>query len=163
MAEVLKWKQARTAEGRSQKTVADGIGTCRSVINWGIKNGLLPKDNPFAGTAPRVSAAGPPPRIGYSDAQAAALLTDARKERGWIRWFPWVLAFTGARIEEVAELRRCDIRQEAGVWIIGLKPSTTRRGKTAHAQRMIPVHPALEAEGLLAYAAAGPSDGSALA
>lgn len=115
VADVAKWKQARTALGRATKTVADGISTARSVMNWGIRNGLLPKDNPFSGMAPRVSSAGEPPRVGYNDTQAAALLRAARAERGWKRWLPWVLAFTGARIEEVAELRRCDVRREAGV------------------------------------------------
>ncbi|MBN8872179.1 MAG: hypothetical protein J0H67_05030 [Rhodospirillales bacterium] len=157
--EVRDWKQRRAAEGRSQKTIADGIATLRALLNWGARNGLLPKDNPFSGTAPKLKKHGQAPRDGYTDEQARTLLAAARNEVGWKRWLPWVLAFTGARIEEVAELRRRDVRQEGGVWILDIVPTATRAGKTAQAQRMVPIHPALVAEGFLDYAASLPADG----
>jgi len=158
--DVRKWKQVRAAQERSPKTIADGIAVMRATFNWGSRNGLLPKDNPFSGMAPKVKKHGQSARDGYSDEQARSILLTARSETGWKRWLPWVLAFTGARIEEIAELRQRDIRQEAGgVWIVDIVPSATRPGKTAQSQRMVPVHPTLEAEGFLAYAAGLPADG----
>jgi len=147
VGDVRRWKQARLADGKSLKTVSDGIGVCRSVFNWGITNGLLQAPNPFANMAPKVPKRGLAARDGYTDEEAARILKAAREETGWLRWLPWVLAFTGARIEEVAEARCRDVRQEAGTWIIDIVPTAQRRLKTAQSQRMVPLHPALIAEG----------------
>jgi integrase len=74
---------------------------------------------------------------------------------------PWLLCFTGARIDEIAELQRKHVRREAGVWILDICPTAQRRGKNATFQRMLPVHPALVAEGFLHYVEALPRDGDA--
>ena len=113
--QVRDWKQTRASQGRSQKTIADGIAVMRGTFNWGIRNGLLPKDNPFSGMAPKLKKHGLAPRDGYTDEEARTVLTAARAETGWRRWLPWVLCFSGARIEEIAELRCQDIRKESGV------------------------------------------------
>ena len=123
LSDVVTWKQHRFAQGRSTKTVADGIAVMRSTFNWGIKNGLLPDKNPFSGAAPKVRKHGLAARDGYTDDQAAAVLQAARNETGWLRWLPWLLCFSGGRIEEIAELRCRDIRQESGVWILDIRPS----------------------------------------
>lgn len=159
VADVRTWKAARFAEGRSAKTVSDGVTGLRGVVGWGVRNGLLPGPNPFDGMAPKVSKRGPAAREGFTDEEAAALLRAARKETGWRRWVPWLLAFSGARIGEVADLRRKDVRQEGGVWVLDVVPSAVNALKTAEAQRMIPVHPALVAEGFLAYVTGLPESG----
>ena len=41
--QVRDWKQTRASQGRSQKTIADGIAVMRGTFNWGSRNGLLPK------------------------------------------------------------------------------------------------------------------------
>lgn len=159
VADVRTWKEARLGAGRSLKTVADGVAVCRAVLNWGIRNGLLEGPNVFSGMAPKMPKHGLGARDGYTDDEARRVLEAARKESGWLRWLPFVLAYTGARIEEAAEARARDVRREGGVWVLDIVPTATRRLKTGHAQRMIPVHPALEAEGFLAYAAGLPQDG----
>jgi integrase len=155
--DVRQWKEHRQAQGRSNKTIADGIAVYRATWNWGARNGLLPKENPFANMAPRTPKRGPAARDGYDDKQAAKLLTAAREETGWKRWLPWVLAYTGARIEEVAEARTRDVRQESGVWMLDIVPTAERSLKTSQSQRMVPLHPALVHEGFLAYVEALPS------
>lgn len=157
--DVRRWKQHRLNLGRSPKTVADGIAVMRSTFNWGARNGLLVDKNPFTGMAPKFKKHGLPARDGYTDEQAATVLQAARSESGWLRWVPWLLCLSGARIEEVAELRRRDIRQEGEVWILDIRPSDLRSLKTDQAQRMIPLHPALITEGFLGYVATLPADG----
>jgi integrase len=153
---VAEFKQQRLAQGRNPGTVADEIITCGSLCQWGLKNRLL-TSNPFDGMAPKVSRRGPPPRAPYDDADAARILTAARAESGWLRWVPWLLAFTGARLSEIVDLRRQDVRQEAGVWIVDVVPTDDRAGKNATAQRMIPLHPAVIDEGFLEYLAKLPT------
>ena len=38
------------------------------------------------------------------------------------RWVPWLCAYTGARVGEIVQLRKKDVRHEAGVWIITITP-----------------------------------------
>lgn len=155
--DVVRFKEARLAEGRDPGTVADDVLNAGAVFRWAVKNRKL-TDNPFAGMAPKVNRRGEPPRDPYDDADAKRILTAARIEAGWLRWGPWLLAFTGARVGELAELRRCDVRKEGGVPILDIRPTTTRPGKNATMQRMMPLHPAVIAEGFLAYVATLPAD-----
>jgi integrase len=70
---------------------------------------------------------------------------------------PWAAAialFSGAALEEVAQLRPKDIRQEAGnVWVISIDPKAALNGalKRKNRERLIPLHPELERLGLLRY------------
>lgn len=154
---VVKFKQARQAEGRDNGTIADDVLACGAVCNWAVKHRLL-TENPFAGLAPEVNRRGPAPVAPYDDDDAVRILKKARAETGWLRWAPWLLCFTGARISEIAALRRGDVRQDGGVWILDIKPLTGRPGKNGTFQRMIPLHPAVIAEGFLGYVFALPSD-----
>ncbi|MFC5504246.1 hypothetical protein [Bosea massiliensis] len=157
---VVTFKEARLKEGRDAGTVADDVLAMGAVCNWAVKNKKL-AGNAFTGLAPTGKRRGPPARDRYEDDEAKALLLAARKEEGWMRWLPWALCFTGARISELVELRRRDIRKEAGVWIFDIVPLAGREGKNDIFQRMVPIHPALVAEGFLDYVAGlrGDADG----
>lgn len=160
--EVRAFKVARQADGVHANTINDALATLRPIWRWAADNGLLPEGaNPFAGMA--VSAPrGPPPRVPYSAVDAALVLTAARSERGFLRWAPWLLALTGCRLEEACGALKEDVRKERGVWCLVLHSERAGRDlKTADAQRMAPLHPALIEEGFLAYVLALPA-GAAL-
>lgn len=150
--DVARFKEARLAAGRDPGTVADEVLAAGAVCRWAVKNRKL-TDNPFAGMAPKVNRRGPAPRDPYSDEEAKRILVAARQETGALRWLPWLLCFTGARLGELAELRRGDVRKEAGVTILDIRPTEARAGKNDTMQRMIPLHPAVVAEGFLGYVA----------
>ncbi|TCZ64457.1 hypothetical protein EXY23_07365 [Roseicella aquatilis] len=157
--DVVRFKTVRLSqEGRDPGTVADDVLAAGAVCKWATTNRLLPS-NPFAGLAPKVNRRGPAAREPYDDAEAACILKAARaSEDGWLRWLPWLLCFTGARIGELVELRRGDVRQEAGVWLLDVKPTEQREGKNATFQRLLPLHPAVIAEGFLGYVGGLPAD-----
>jgi integrase len=155
--DVVRFKEARLAEGKDVGTVADDVLNAGAVFRWATKNRKV-AGNPFAGMAPKVKRRGPAPRDPYSDDDAKRILTAARQETGALRWLPWLLCFTGARLGELAELRRGDVRKEAGVMILDIRPTEERAGKNENMQRMIPLHPALIAEGFLDYVAELPAD-----
>lgn len=155
--DVVAFKEARLAEGKDPGTVSDDVLAAGTVCRWAVKNRKLVA-NPFAEMAPKVNRKGPAPRAPYDDEEAKRILTAARKESGAPRWLPWLLCFTGARLGELAELRRCDVRDEAGVVILDIRPTDARAGKNETMQRMIPLHPAIIEEGFLEYVARLPDD-----
>lgn len=156
--DVVRFKRHRLdVEKRDVGTVEDDVRNAGAVCRWGERNRLL-SSNPFQNLAPEATRKVVPSRVPYDDADAAKILAAARLEAGWLRWAPWLLCFTGARLGELAELRRGDVREEAGVPFLDVRPHETRPGKNAIMQRMIPLHPALIAEGFLAYVSELPAD-----
>src|SRR5207244_6053326 len=95
---------------------------------------------------------GEKPRFPYTTAEAVKILTMARQETNPDRrWLPWLCAFTGARISEVASARGKDIHQIEGVWYVGIGLDR-QSAKTGSSRRRVPLHRALIPEGFLAYA-----------
>ncbi|MBI1212960.1 MAG: tyrosine-type recombinase/integrase [Alphaproteobacteria bacterium] len=56
-------------------------------------------------------------------------------------WLPILGLFHGNRLEEFAQLRRGDVRQEAGVWFFDIHDEGERQLKNEQSQRRVPVHP----------------------
>jgi integrase len=77
---------------------------------------------------------------------------------------PWAAAialYSGATLEEIAQLRPCDIRKEHGDgYVIEVTPeaAVSKRLKREARHRIVPLHPELVRLGLLKYIAALPSD-----
>lgn len=73
------------------------------------------------------------------------------------RWLVLLGLFTGARIEELAQLDRQDVKQEAGVWFIHIRPDmdTGRRVKNRASIRKVPLHSRLLELGFLEFAHGG--------
>ena len=73
---------------------------------------------------------------------------------------PWLLAFTGARLEEVCQSLVRDIRESKGVWYLDINSDhETKSLKNAGSARKVPLHPALIEEGFLDYLGTLPADG----
>lgn len=68
-------------------------------------------------------------------------------------WLPLISLLTGARLNEIAQLRLGDIRQdpESGIWIVDIDTDGDRSVKTVSSRRQVPVHPELIRLGLLRY------------
>jgi integrase len=65
---------------------------------------------------------------------------------------PWACligAYTGARLEEIARLKACDIKKTDGIWYFEF--CQDGNGKTKAATRTVPLHHALVDAGLLRY------------
>ncbi len=158
--DVVRWKEARLAAGRSTKTVINDIGELQPIWKWGRLNRKLAfTENPFAGLAPRTKRQSRRPRGPYTEDEARRLLTAAHAETdASLRWLPWVLCFTGARLGEITQAVREDIQREGGgPWFIHIHAEGEGRTlKTVHSERMVPLHPSLIAEGFLRYAEALP-------
>ncbi|KLK94142.1 hypothetical protein AA309_05375 [Microvirga vignae] len=140
----------RTGRIPSAKTVKDSdLSALKAVFSWAVVN-LKLTSNPAAGITIRVSK---PPRMrskGFTDAEAKAILKAALDHRSGQenpktaaakRWVPWLCAFTGARVGEVAQLRKVDVTQRDGHWVIRITPEAGTV-KTNEA-REVALHPQL--------------------
>ncbi len=106
----------------------------------------------------------------FDQHEAASILLAARQETGWLRWLPWVPAFTGCRLDEACRARKEDIRRtETGAWVFDVQPPRDRwevipviGGKLSphlsapnpnylQVQRLVPLHPTLIEEGFTRY------------
>lgn len=91
-----------------------------------------------------------------------------KPDHGWRMWLPLIMLFSGARPNEIAQLRVADLKKSAGgTWYLDLTGSDdgglAKQFKTEASRRRIPVHSELVKCGLLRFfsereQANGPSD-----
>lgn len=159
-AEGVAWKDALVASGKLPKTVKNHVNIINTLYNSALNNERLQrKDNPAQGV--RVAARQDPSQVRqpYSDEDAALILGAARQERGAKRWVPWLLAFTGARLDEVCQALTSDIRHEGGGWYLDINADQGKKLKNIGSARRVPLHQVLIDEGFLDYVSALPQPG----
>jgi len=72
-------------------------------------------------------------------------------------WVPRIMAFTGCRLGEAAQLCRQDIRLEKGIWVIDINEvEDDKTLKTTGSRRLVPMHPRLIELGLPELASSSP-------
>jgi integrase len=110
--------------------------------------------NPFEGQRVKQTTTHYEP---FTDQELATLFADAKfeitpakhKTGTALPWASLIAAFTGCRLEEVAQLKAEDIKQNDGVWYFEF--CANGNGKTRAATRVAPLHHALIDVGLLRY------------
>ncbi|NIX78104.1 DUF6538 domain-containing protein [Microvirga terricola] len=161
--DLVRFKDARLAEGISGKTIKDGdLAALKSVLGWAAENKRLPS-NPAAELTVRVAKRKLERERGFNDQEAKHILKAALaysktpKESAGLavakKWVPWLCAFTGSRVSEVTALRKESFRSEGDVSVVRIF------GTKTGSYRDVPLHPQLEAVGLLNFvrqASSGP-------
>lgn len=67
-------------------------------------------------------------------------------------WMPFIAAYSGLRVEEIAQLDpQEDFREEEGVTIMDVNDKGQKQLKNLTSRRVVPVHPVLRKLGLLGY------------
>lgn len=161
--DILRWKDhllATDADGvksRGQATVRDGyVGAVKPVFGWATANKLI-ATNPASGVAVSVPKRQVNrPERGYTDDEAKVVLkaatnidvSDGSFLTFAIRWLPWLAAYTGARIRELAQLRTSDVgKTPTGIWFITITPEAgSQKGGFA---RQVALHPHLIEQGFV--------------
>jgi integrase len=85
----------------------------------------------------RASLAPPPPRLSAHSAAAR-------------RWVPWLCAYTGARVNEITQLRGQDVVEREGCWCICITPDAGSQKQGS--KRLVPLKDHLVEQGFLAFA-----------
>lgn len=120
-----------TGKSLSASTVRSGdLAPLKAVFGWAVSNLHLPS-NPAEKITLKVGKAQRLRSKAFTDAEAQTLLTAATevvrgretsKAHAAKRWVPWLCAYTGARVGEIVQLRRQDVRQEGDLWVIHITP-----------------------------------------
>lgn len=152
--DLIAWKRDLLAAGRGPRTVRDAhIAAPKALMNWAVANGHL-EANPAAGVVVTV-----PDKLrvrdrDFTDDEAGTILRaslgphDARLSREHAaarRWIPWLCAYGGARVNEMTQLRGCDVRLEGHVWALRItrEAGSVKTGRW----RDVPLHPHLVEQG----------------
>ncbi|MFM7548424.1 MAG: tyrosine-type recombinase/integrase [Cyanobacteriota bacterium] len=156
-AEVSGWRDA-LLEGGTASTAKRKLAMVRAVFGAAAGDGLPLQ----GGVVERLASRGLRDATGtrrerrpFSEAEAAVLWRVAREQTGprpLDRWaFPLGLAL-GCRLEELAGLRREDVRQVDDQWLVEIQPTEQRRLKTNSSSRQVPIPKALVREGFTGWA-----------
>lgn len=161
---VVAWKDALVAEGRlAAKTInAKYLTPLGTVLNWGKANRKI-ADNPAQGIR---SSGKAPPRTrdrSFTPEEATTILKaalhahdapgrNAPETLAARRWVPWLCAYSGARVAEITQLRGQDFQEVNGVWAFRISPEAG--AVKTDKPRLVPLHPDLIRQGLLAFVTA---------
>lgn len=125
----------------------------RSLFTWAEEHDYLTK-NPATVLRDVEEGRAQDARKDFTDEDIAALFAyiDKLDPEPYGRWVPRIMAYTGCRMGEAAQLRKGDIRQEQGIWVFDINEESDQKTlKTDAATRLVPVHPRLIELGLLEF------------
>jgi integrase len=127
----LQTPSPKTGRVPSAKTVKDSdLSALKTIFGWALGNQLV-AHNPASGITIKLARSAKVRSKGFSDVEAQALLVAAlnyqpQNERPETaaakRWVPWLCAFSGARVGEVAQLRKQDLTRVGDDWVIRITP-----------------------------------------
>lgn len=167
--DIIGWKNrlltepTKSGKPRAAKTVRETyLAAVKTVYAWATENRKVPT-SPAAGVTVRGEK---PKRIrdpGFTNDEAIAILRatlqqpDERLSSHMTaarRWIPWLCAYSGARVNEITQLRKQDIIRQDGVWAMLITPEAGSV-KTGDA-RQVPLHSHLVDQGFLEFVNASP-------
>ena len=148
---IFSWKKALLERRLKAKTINDTfLAAIKAMLSVAVSNKVIAENAASGFKIVRSEQANEKIRS-YNEEEAKLILTAARNHKNVVmRWMPWLCAYTGARLGEVSQLRSTDIVKVGDIWVIKIDPSAGSL-KTLRSERMIPVHPRLEAEGFISF------------
>lgn len=121
----------RTGKPISPKSVKDNdISGLKSVFSWAVTNRRM-ASNPAQGITIKLGKSVKLRSKGFTDEEAVALLRAAAaltpgrehpKTFAAKRWASWLCAYSGARVGEMLQLRKEDLRREGDWWVLRVTP-----------------------------------------
>lgn len=162
--EVIAWRDAKL-EQLLPKTVKDTyVASLKAVLARAVEDRKLP-ENVAAKAKVRASSSPVTREKGFNDEEAIAILRVCKNYRPPVRdnpannesahitaakrWGPWLCAFTGARAGEILQMRKSDIREVSGVFVLHI---TSDAGTVkAREFRDVPMHRQLVELGFLEF------------
>jgi integrase len=170
---LLDWRDALLTEKKSPKTISDVyLASVRAVLRWAFENDRLPT-NEAETVRQEVPKKVQLRERGYTTPEALKVLeasfnycppvtnNPANRESLPVtaakRWVPLLCAFSGARVTEITQLRKEDVRQEGDRWVIRITPDAGSVKTGSY--RDVPLHRQVVALGFISFvkaAKAGP-------
>lgn len=164
-AQVIKFKEKLGEKGLKPPTINRYLSEIKGPFEWAFKNEKIGA-NPAEGVKFARKTRGKSRRRGYTDEQARLILLAARDEdKPYRRWLPWVCAFAGARLDEVAGRNVSDIEKVGSFYVLNIPEpedddDDSVRVKNDGSVRKVPLHDVLVREGFIdEYVNTLPKDG----
>ena len=171
--DVLAFKDKLLAEGQTVANTNMKLSRLRTLIGWAYQNDLAPS-NVAEGISVKVADGGKMQRQPFSLSDLQAIFSSPvyangdRPKGGRLEaayWLPLLGLFTGARLEEIGQLRVSDVQRKdypdqdgkmLSGWFLQITEATDALGqdnriKNAASERLIPLHPELERLGFITY------------
>ena len=120
------WRDHLRTQGYKAKTINESrIAPVRAIFAAAEAEGVL-TTNPLAGlrVALKEDKTKEKPRRPYKLDEARKLLRGARERKDELRWLTWLMAYTGARINELAQLWKRDVKREGSIPFLSFAPTT---------------------------------------
>jgi len=159
--DLIAWKDDLVKCGLQPKTIKNHLTVVSTLYNFAEINKRITV-NPATGLKYQAKS-NSARRLPYTDDDARRILEAARKETAaYLRWVPWVTAFTAARLEEICGAMVADIETIDGIPCLHIRLDHRGEGaslKNETSERVVPLHSAIIAEGFLKYVAKQPKDG----
>ena len=163
-SDVISFKDKRIADGIAPMTIKGAdLAALNSVFGWAEDNDRI-ASNPAFGVKIKVRKKPQLRSSSFTKPEIQAILKhslDFQPKKNWpskriaaLRWVPWICAYTGARVGEIAQLRKQDIIQKEGYWIIQITPEAGR--VKTHKLREVPIHEHLVSEEFLKFVKSAP-------
>ena len=162
-----RWREALATEPtnrgqlRSPRTIRDAyMAAVSATLRWAVEKRRLP-ENVASKVRVRVPKKAKLRERDFTPDEAQAILSatlalpPARMSAELAfarRWIPWLCAYTGARVNEISQLRKEDVLELDGIAAIRITPEAGT--VKANAARVVPLDPHLIEQGFLAAAAA---------
>ncbi|WP_321163402.1 DUF6538 domain-containing protein [Sphingomonas sp. Leaf38] len=171
--DVLAFKDKLLTEGQTVSNTNMKLSRLRTLIGWAYQNDLAPT-NVAEGISVKVADSGKTQRLPFSLPELQAIFASPvyangdRPKGGRLEaayWLPLLGLFTGARLEEIGQLRVSDVQlkeypdQDGKMlsgWFLSIAAGTDELGqanriKNAASERLVPLHPELERLGFITY------------
>lgn len=157
--QVVNWRNSLIAKGLNAITVRDVyVASVRAVLGCAKEN-LKLNGNPAAGLKTVVPKKKKLREKEFTLEEAETILAATFATFSHLvtpehaaarRWVPWLCAYTGARVNEITQLRGEDVRHEMGIPCLRITPEAgTVKNYTL---RYVPLHQHLIEQGFLAFA-----------
>ena len=145
------------------RTVNFTFGIARSLFQWAKDHDLI-ADSPASILKDVSEGRARDQRSSLDDADIAAFLAQldaappCREPADTVAlwWIARIVALSGMRLGEAAQLRKCDVRTVDGVPVFDVNDEDGKSIKNAASARLVPIHPRLLKLGLLAFVAKQP-------
>ncbi len=150
LAQLLKMKVPEQ-DLYKPKTLQTRFNAVRTFLNWAELEGMVEKVSRLNKVleVPKSKTKTKSQRRSFTEKELKQLFSpEAYSKRymrkDWHYWTPLLALFSGARIEEICQLRLSDIRKDSGVWYFDINDEGEGKNvKTEAGKRVVPLHPYL--------------------
>jgi integrase len=156
----LRDKETYRKKPLSAKTINGSyMGAVSAIYAWAKGDGIVARNPTLEVSKVKVPAQAVTRSKEFTKAEVELILTaalaidrtasGAEGLRNAKRWAPWLMAYSGARVNEITQLRKEDVFERDGVWVMRITPEAGTVKTKAY--RLVPLHSHLIEQGFLKF------------